>query len=124
MQRIKFFTGLSNLLCMYQVVCVICFPSFLKQLNEEVKNVTPISKGASEAIEVLRTLLRIRDDKGQSCEASIPPSLDECSPLTTFLRCILGSFWVWGYEEVFKGLHAADFETLNKSESQSVCVGN
>ena len=124
MQRIKFFTGFCDLLCMYQVVCVICFPSFLKQLNEEDKNVTPISKGASEAIEGLRTLFRIRDDKDQSCEASVPPSLGECSPSTTFLPCFLGSCWVWGYEEVFKGLHAADFETLNKSESQSVCIGN
>lgn len=109
---------------MYQVVCSVCFLSFLKQVNEEDKNVTPISKRAREATEGLRTLLRIRDDKVQSWEASIPPSQDECGPLTTFLRCFLGSCWVWGYEEVFKGLHATDFETSNKSESQSVCVGN
>lgn len=46
---------------MDQVVCFVCFLSFLKQVNEEDKNVTPIFKRASEATEGLRTLLRITD---------------------------------------------------------------
>lgn len=46
---------------MDQVVCFLCFLSFLKQVNEEDKNVTPIFKRASEATEGLRTLLRITD---------------------------------------------------------------